>query len=434
MPITEKFRRRLADTRTVAIYGGALLLMLLIPLFVIIHGKAQRTYPIDFAALYFSGFQLFAGKDVYAGMPFEFLGSVPVDGQAIQQNPHPNLNPPTAVLILSPLSRLPFAYAYWSWSLISLACAVATAWLLAGGYAASERRFAWSVGLLILLLAYSPTWLAISLGQTTLFLLLLLVAGWRTARAARERSAGAILGATLALKPFVGVLLVYFVLRRQWRHVAWCVGSFAAANLIVLAVMGPGIFAGYLKVLRQVDWHGMNMNASIFGFLARLSAGADGQPFVNAGDRVELLGYGISVLLLCSLFPLKRRLAVWPARQAIDLGYAYCLVLMLLISPLGWIYYFPLLLPCTLVILCSEAGTPAERRLFRLGAGTAWLVGGIMCFLFVGKVLPAAPGSTFAIGDVYMGILVAIAAMLFYMTGVGHRQRDATTETRETKF
>lgn len=409
----------MADTRAVAIYGGGALLMFLIPLIIIIDGKAHRSYPIDFAALYYSGVQFSEGKDVYARMPFDFLGPVPDPDRVSERNVHPNLNPPASVLLFAPLSKLPFASAFWTWSLISIACAVATAWLLAGGYAAAERRFAWSVGLLVLLLAYSPTWLAISLGQTTLLVLFLLVAGWRTARAACERSAGAILGTTLAIKPFVGVLLIYFIVLRRWRLVTWYVGSFVAANLIVLAVMGSGVFASYLKVLASVDWHGMDMNASIFGSLDRLIGRADSQSIVNTGQRIQILGYGISLLLLCSLFMLRRRLSAWPSRQGDDVGYAYCLVLMLLISPLGWIYYFPILLHCVLVIGCYKFRTLAEGRLFRLGAGAAWLISGILCFLFVGKRLPDVAISSFTVGDVYLAILVSIGAMLVFLIRVG---------------
>jgi hypothetical protein len=409
--IPETIRRSLSVSGTVTILGGGVLLVLLVLLGSILVGKAQQTYSADFTVFYVSGVQFFEGKDVYASLPFDFLGPIPDGVPTPARDMHANLNPPFSVLLLAPLSRLPFAYAYLTWSLLSFICAFAAAWLMADAYTTGQRRLSWSIGLLVLLLAYSPTWSSFVLGQTTLPVLLILAAGWRLTRNGHEPGAGAVLGAALAMKPFVGVLLIYFLALRRWRLLAWYGASFAAANLIALGFMGVDVFARYLDVLRTVTWHGMDLNASLFGLLARLTGNANGPSGQETGQWMLILGYGISLVLLGLLILLCRRLPPWPSPRGIDIGYAGCLVLMLLISPLGWVYYFPILLICILVIF-QESRTLPRAWLYRTAAGAAWLVTGVLYFVVADKHGAKIPYSPFHIPDVYTGALLLIAVTL----------------------
>lgn len=398
----------------VKVLGVCVVIALLSLYLATVQERAQKTHSLDFVALYVSGVQFFEDRDVYARLPFDVLGPIPEGDKVPEVDMHPNLNPPVSILLFAPLSKLPFAYAFWSWALISLACAAAAAWLMAGAYATDEARFGWSIGLLILLLTYTPTWVAVSVGQTTLSVLLLLAAGWRLARAGRECSAGVLLGATLAIKPFAGVLLVYFLALRRWRLVAWYACSFAAANLVALILMGPGVFARYLDVLKSVSWHSINMNVSLFGFLARLFGGAGGHPPATGGDWPQILGYAVSALLLGSLIPLSRRLPAWPSPRGIDIGYAYCLVLMLLISPLGWIYYFPILIISFLIIF-HESRTLPTRDVFLICSAAAWLLSGLLCILLVGRLLSETAAPARYVSHAYTAILVLLAAMLLIL-------------------
>jgi hypothetical protein len=423
--IPEPILRRLTDARILVILGIGAAVTLLGLLALLIDARAHQPYTVDFVLFYASGLHYFEGRDVYTIVPMDVLGPIPESIRASGSAMRANLNPPATVLLLAPLSKLPYAYAFWSWSLVSLACAVTAAWLLAGGYVTGARRFQWSLGLLVLLLAYSPTWIVFYIGQMTFPVLLLLAAGWRAARATDERAAGIILGLALAIKPFVGLLLILFLAYRRWRLLFWYACSFAAANLVALTFMGPDAFVSYLNTLKSVNWHAVDMNASIFGLLTRLSGSSGGQPLADGYQWLHVLGYAVSALLAGSLVLLVRRLPAWPSRQGVDIAFAYSLVLMLLISPLGWIYYFPILLICILVIF-GESRTLAGGRLFRLAAGATWLVSAILHFLFVGKLLPEAPDAPFRLPDAYLTVLVSIAAILLIL-GRGVREPEMKT-------
>jgi len=398
-------RDRIRDSRTVAVVAGSVLMVMLGLLGTVLYSKAQHAHSADFVTFYVSGLKFFGGQDVYGSAPFDILGPIPDNVTTPDRDMRPNLNPPFAVLLLAPLSRLPYTAAYLAWTAISFACMAAAAWLLAGAYAKPDDRFAWSLGILVLLAGYGPTWTSLSLGQTALPVLLLLAAGWRAARDDNEATAGAILGAALALKPFTSLLLVWFLARRQWRLLAWYGGSFAACNLVALAFMGPEVFPRYLAILRTVSWHGMEMNASLFGVFGRLDGGVNRLSEPQTGQFALLAGYAASVLLAGLLVLLARRLPPSFSRIGADLGYGLCLVLMLLISPLGWIYYFPILLIGVLVVFDLSRASPRPWAC-RTAAATAWtFTGGALFFQSHG----------FAIGDVYAAMLLVLALSMAFL-------------------
>jgi len=411
-------RRLLADTWTVVILATSTLVLVLGLFAPMLDANSRKSHSTDFAGLYASGLQFLRGDNVYARLPFDVLGPIDVREKVPDRDMHQNLNPPFAILLLAQISRLPYAKAYWVWAGISIACAAVTAWLLAGVYGSGAKQIRWSLGLLVVLLAYAPSWIAILLGQTAMPIVLLLAAGWRLARTGCERGAGATLGATLALKPFVGVLLILFLALRRRRLLAWYVGGFAAANLIAMAFMGIGVFVAYLGALRGVTWHGMEMNASIFGLLARLFGAKAGPVSSITGFWPQFIGYVVLVLTLVLIVPFARRLPPLPSTQGIDIGYALCVVLMLLLSPLGWIYYFPTLLICILVIW-RESVAAEDRRILRVLAIVAWIVSGGVYFLVAGGIGSDHGRPSFAphINTAVLVLLVALLVRLGIRTG-----------------
>lgn len=423
MSISEHIRSRLTDPKVLSILGAGAIATMVGLIAILVDSKAQQPYLTDFVLFYTSGLQLFHGADVYATLPVDVLAPIPDGVEAPDRAMRANLNPPLAVLLMSPLSRLTYEHAFWTWWIISLGCAFASAWLLAGGFATGERRIRWSIGILVLLLAYTPTWIAFYIGQMTFLVFLLLVAGWRATREGNERSAALILGTTLAIKPFVGMLLFFFAAHRRWRLLAWYAGGFAAANLVAAAIMGPHTFVRYLETLKGVNWHAVDLNASLFGFLTRLSGSSGGQPLVEGYEWLHVLGYAIAAFLAGSLVLMVVRLPDWPSRRGIDIGYAYSIVLMLLISPLGWVYYFPMLFLCILVVFLQSRTLPSRRH-FRAASGATWLLGAVMYFLFIAQVLPRKEDALFKLPDAYLMVLVLTAAILFMLAvATGPRTR-----------
>ena len=227
-----------------------------------------------------------------------------------------------------------------------------------------------TAGLWMLLLAYFPTWVDVRLGQWGLICLALASLVWRKTIQGDDRAAGAVLGVLCGIKIFAGFLVVYFVFCRRWRVVSWFMGTFTLTLLLPLAFWGSAPYLDYLRLLPDVTWWAASWNASMRGVLSRVFGGSEVVPWIDApllGRAIELFG---SAVLVGSTYRIARRAKPGGGEMAFSLGFGFALVAMLLVSPLGWIYYFPvLLLPMAVVIQWSHtrAGLARTRRIL-LGA------------------------------------------------------------------
>lgn len=326
----------------------------------------------DFAILYSSARGYFAGQSIYAPVPLDRYQ--PVSPQIVAQFGRdtflPNLNPPFQTLLFLPLGLLDIHKAYLVFALFSLGCALLAAGLLRQVRPRPFGDDPYLPG--VVLLAFAPSILVFSEGQVTFPVLLLLAGSWLLARQGREAPAGVLLGLAVSLKPFTGLLVLLFLLGRRWKLLGWCVGTFLAANLLALAAFGAGAYQEYRQALASIDWYSFEWNASLRGYFTRLAA------LVERPLPVDALVW------LCSALAVGLFLwAAWRARgggRAADLAWMVGLAVMLLVSPLGWIYYFPLLfLP--LAVLLQEGRVGGSHRM-------ALLAGGLWAALAVWPLLP----------------------------------------------
>jgi hypothetical protein len=186
------------------------------------------------------------------------------------------------------------------------------------------------------------------LGNVSVILLPFLAVAWR----GLDRPAGSIATAfAIALRPTLGLLLVWQLLRRRWIAVAWT----AATGLVLIAVslpfVGPAGYTDYVTVLRNLSAiTGVERNVDLGStMLALLEDEAVAQAAL-------LAGYGVAIVaLLASL------------RRDREVGFMVTLGASLLLSPLLWDHYLAtLLLPAAFL---ASRGRPAGILLPLL----AWL-------------------------------------------------------------
>jgi hypothetical protein len=176
------------------------------------------------------------------------------------------------------------------------------------------------------------------LGNVSLLLLLPLAAAWRWL----DRPLGSIAQAlAMSVRPTLGILLIWQLLRRQWLAVAWTVGAGIALVALTLPFVGLEGYREYLTVLANLTGvTGVEFNYDLSSTALTLGASEE------AATLALLVGYAIAIgAMLLSL------------RRDRELGFVVTTTGSLLLSPLLWDHYLAMLV------------LPAA---FLAGRGRAW--------------------------------------------------------------
>jgi hypothetical protein len=290
----------------------------------------------DFYKFYESVLFYFSGQNIYSGVIVKsiFLNA--------------NLNPPFFTFLLLPLYFFNYAQAYQIWSVISLAC------ILGGAYLALRPFPQWrknTLPMVALFALYLPCSEILTFGQITGLLLVILSGAWLFARKNKEFSAGVLIGLACSLKLFCGLFLIYFLCLKRFRILFAAVGTILVTALIGLWMFGIQAYLAYHANFTSIRWYAANWNVSFYGFFEKLFSNAEkNSPLIIAPHLVVFCTAVCSIVLIAFLVKIWRK----GGSLNFDRGFALVMVSMLLLSPLGWIYYFPLLL-IPYLVLVSES-------------------------------------------------------------------------------
>jgi hypothetical protein len=164
-----------------------------------------------------------------------------------------------------------------------------------------------------------------ALGNVSALLLLPMVMTWRWL----DRPLGQIAQAVaISVRPTLGILLIWQLLRRQWRAVAWTLAAGLALILLTLPFVGVGGYLDYITVLRNMtDVSGVTFNHDLGSVALGVGAGS------QAATLALLAGYagGIGAMLLS-------------LRRDRETGFMVTLMASLLLAPLLWDHYLAMLL------------------------------------------------------------------------------------------
>ena len=158
------------------------------------------------------------------------------------------------------------------------------------------------------------------IGNVSLLLLLPLVAGWRWL----DRPLGSIaLAAAISVRPSLGLLLLWQLLRRRWRAAVWTAAAGLALVLLTLPFVGLGGYVDYLAVLSNLSVPtGVNENRDLGALAENLGTGATGTTI----GRLASIGLAAGATLLS-------------LRRDREIGYMVVLSASLLVTPLLWSHY-----------------------------------------------------------------------------------------------
>jgi alpha-1,2-mannosyltransferase len=263
----------------------------------------------------------------------------------------PDLNHPIARLLFAPFALLPFRTAALLWTLGSIGVALLCLRRIA-------RETGVAVGPLVLLVfASAPVAVALGLGQVTFVLLPILTAAWLADRAGHTERAAGWLGLLTVLKPFYGLYGLYLLWRREWRAAAVYGGTIVLGYALGLLLVGVDGYRTWIAEMRAYAAQDNLYNASVWALATRLLTPAHDAwtPLVIAPALVQTVGGGLAALLL---------LGLWRALSGDrDRDYAAIGLAAVLLSPLGWLHYLPVVT------------APVVATLARRSSRSVWGVG-----------------------------------------------------------
>ncbi|HEV2296091.1 MAG TPA: glycosyltransferase family 87 protein [Tepidisphaeraceae bacterium] len=251
--------------------------------------------------------------------------------------------PPNA-LLYAPFALLPYHPALVAWTGVMALCGWVVALQAGWMYAMLAGRPTRVAGVIVLVMAFSPTiFRAVRAGQVSPLVGLcigataLALSGRADVRGAAVMSLGALIKyATLALLPLA-------VLLGRWRMVAAAAALGIGVTLLTLAVTGPAPFAEYFteiapRLNRSHPWDG---NQSLQAFLLRSTSQ---QPL---SQTVMLTVRVAQYATLCGLLALlvSRRLLLRDSLPHQFAAAAALVAWMLIFSPIAWYHYYPYLFP-----------------------------------------------------------------------------------------
>jgi hypothetical protein len=254
-----------------------------------------------------------------------------------------NYNPPHFALLIAPLVRLPLWAAFLIWTFVSLAFAWFTARVVfaAVPMRVDMRRLICAAGL-----ATAGVQATVRLGQVSFLIALLVTLAWRELRQDRPWTGGVWFGVALGLKPFLLLPLTIFVIRGRARFGLMAVAAAMLSIGLGSIVYGSAAVGDWLDALQEpLGFRSRHfLNASVAAVVARL----DGPRVVGT------VGAGIVAV--------ASAVAAFHADE--DHAWLIGLVAALVCSPLGWIYYLPMLVGPLVALLHARALPPLAVRLW----------------------------------------------------------------------
>lgn len=288
----------------------------------------------DFATFYSSAQAYAQGTDPYINLIASFL-PVPIKLSA-------NLNPPFFLQLLVPLSHFNYHIAASIWFLCSIILGIISALLSFKLLCAKETFKKYWLTFVFIYLGMFSTLMNTGIGQVGGFCSFFIVAGYYFYLRQHDYLAGIFWGFIISLKLFPALLFLFLLNQKRYKVFFIALVCCALAFLIPVWQKGVSIYSIYFNMLPRVAWHGDNWNASLYGFLFRLFID------IHSLHRIWLIKIIYLVLFAIVLFWYIRVIHLLKKASVGDKDdhreFCFTLLIMLFLSPLGWMYYFSLLL------------------------------------------------------------------------------------------
>lgn len=255
-----------------------------------------------------------------------------------------NLNPPFFLELFRPLTLLSLPYALVLWTLLSLCAGTLSVLISLRIFFSHEKikKHLWII--LIIFFSLLSSIITLAIGQISYFLFFFIIAGYYYYLRNKDALAGLCWGIIIAIKLFPGLLIIYALREKRYRVALFSTVVSGICCILPLLTHGFSAYLQYFNMIHRVLWYGANWNASLFGFIFRFFS-------VDLHlANVALIKCLYSVLFCAALYWYWKKMQM--KQPLLGPHHAFCLtlVMMIVLSPLGWLYYFPMLaIPYSLI-------------------------------------------------------------------------------------
>lgn len=312
-------------------------------------------FKLDFSTFYSSILALMHGDNPYASLVADFL--------PIPRTLSNNLCPPFFLILTYPFGLLSYHTALILWYLISFFSGLIGAGItFALAYSKDSIR-KHGLSLVLLYMMLFSTIMNLAIGQIGSILFLFIMLGYYCYLKDHDYLAGTLWAIIISIKFFPGLLFFFVLSERRFKLLFTMLLVCFCCWAIPLVLYGPQLYQQYYALMSTISWYADSWNASLYGFLFRLFTFSYNVPH-DLRITISLIYLFVFTIALGLYYHFLRAATTDSTNRSVN-HYRFCLTLvfMLLLSPLGWIYYFSLLiLPLALCWSKEAQKTNAPKR------------------------------------------------------------------------
>ena len=250
-----------------------------------------------------------------------------VEGRAPYTHAHANLNPPFVVAaVFAPLARLSYKSAQVVWFAVSVLAFVLSLRVIARSLHLDRHQWLSLLAALSVTYPWCLLWFG---GQVTFLLMYPFSRAWVALRSGDQVTAGAWLAPVIVFKPPFALLALALPVR------TWMGAGVLSATVSGLAMLWTGWepWRQWMAFGGEVRWLSWADNASLWGVFTRAQSG-----FLGAGSLSEVPTVGWALMVVVGVLGFLRTVR----EPNVDRRTALAIVWLLLVLPLGWVYYLPI--------------------------------------------------------------------------------------------
>jgi hypothetical protein len=255
-----------------------------------------------------------------------------------------------------------------AWFLLEFACLFTAVYLLLNGFS-WRKRLVLTALLSVISLGWGPVRDDLVLGQWGFILLLLLIAAWMSLRFDRGTLSGVFLGMVISLKLFAAPILIFLLIKRNWKAVFSAGMTVLTTNFLAGLLIGfDQVLYYYTTVTRSVFpvYRAEERNISLWSVGWKVFKGTgswlDGLHAPPLVDAPTVAPY-VSVLLPAAFLILGLYLAY--KAHGIDAAFALLVPVSILAAPIAWSHYLVLLILSLAILIkrLAEQNWPGWKTL-----------------------------------------------------------------------